>query len=243
MKYVVDTHTHSIVSGHAYTTLMENIKEASKNGIKVLGATEHGPNMPGGPHLFYFGNISAIPRKIYDVIILRGCEANIIDYNGELDIPIYIQENLDLIIASFHEVTIKPGNIDQNTKSLLNVMENSNVDIIGHSGNPAFPIWKEDVVKAAKKYDKIIEVNNSSSKTRMGSEENCIEIVKLCNKHNVKVVIGSDAHFCFDIGKFDKANKIIENANIQEELIMNTDETKIIKYLQNKNKIKDLILD
>lgn len=243
MKYVVDTHTHSIVSGHAYTTLMENIKEASEYGIKILGVTEHGPTMPGGPHLFYFGNIHAIPRKVYGVTILRGCEANIIDHNGELDIPFGIQKKLDLIIASLHDVTIKPGNIDENTNALLKAMENPYVDIIGHSGNPTFPIWEEDIVKAAKKYDKLIEINNSSSRSRAGSEQNCIKIAALCKKHGVKVALGTDSHFCFDIGRFDKVDEMMKAVDMPKELIMNTDEVKIISYLQNKGKIKDLILD
>ena len=49
MKYLSDLHTHTIVSGHAYTTLLENIDYCSKNGIKILGTSEHGPAMPGAP--------------------------------------------------------------------------------------------------------------------------------------------------------------------------------------------------
>ncbi len=41
MKYLVDTHTHTIVSGHAYTTFLENVEEASNIGLKVLGTTDH----------------------------------------------------------------------------------------------------------------------------------------------------------------------------------------------------------
>ena len=34
MKYLSDLHTHSIVSGHAYTTLLENINYCAEKGIK-----------------------------------------------------------------------------------------------------------------------------------------------------------------------------------------------------------------
>ena len=70
MKYVVDTHTHTIDSGHAYSTWLENIKWASENGVKVLATTEHGPAMPGGPHIFFFNNLKVLPREMYDVIII-----------------------------------------------------------------------------------------------------------------------------------------------------------------------------
>lgn len=35
MKYVVDVHTHTIVSGHAYTTLLENVREAKKGNKNI----------------------------------------------------------------------------------------------------------------------------------------------------------------------------------------------------------------
>lgn len=51
MKSIIDMHTHTISSGHAYSTLHENVQFAKKNGIKILGLSDHGPNMPGGPQL------------------------------------------------------------------------------------------------------------------------------------------------------------------------------------------------
>lgn len=243
MKYVLDTHTHTICSGHAYTTWLENIREASNIGIKVLATTDHGPNMPGGPHPFYFNNLRVMPRELYGVLHLKGCEANIIDINGTLDIPEITQKKLDIIIASLHDVCMKPGSRDENTQALLNVMDNNNVDIIGHSGNPAFPIWEEEVIKKAKKKDILIEINNGSFGSRTGSEENCTKIAELCKKYEVSIVLGSDAHTCFQIGRFLKAEKILKVVNMPDELIMNTDEVKIVKYLKKKGKLSDINLD
>ncbi|MGH4119385.1 phosphatase [Clostridium sp.] len=241
MKYVVDVHTHTIVSGHAYTTLLENVREAKVKGIKILGTSEHGPNMPGGPHMFYFGNIRVIPRVIDGVLILRGCEANIMDYEGKLDIPDYIGEKLDFIIASLHDVCVKPGTVQENTSAILGAMDNPNVHIMGHSGNPVFPIDQEAMVKKALEKDIIIELNNSSLKgSRAGSEVNCKKIALLCKEYGVKIIIGSDAHTCFDIGGFDLVNKLLEEINMPEKLIMNSDEIKLLNYLKEKGKIKEL---
>ena len=237
MKYVVDTHTHTSASGHAYSTLLENAKAAAEKGIKVMAVTDHGPNMPGGPHEFYFRNLKAIPDKLYGVTILRGCEANIIDFQGNLDISEWAQEKLDIIIASLHEPCIKPGSIDENTEALLGVMDNTNVQIIGHSGNPAFPIWEEKIVKKAKEKDIIIEINNNSFSARKGSEVNCRKIAELCREYGVKVTLGSDAHICCDIGEFSKAEEILKDVGMPEELIMNNDESKIIKYLIGKGRL------
>ena len=37
MQPLFDLHTHTIASGHAYSTLKENIEEAAKIGLKALG--------------------------------------------------------------------------------------------------------------------------------------------------------------------------------------------------------------
>ena len=244
MKFIADLHTHTLVSGHAYSTLMENIKEASKKGIEILGVTDHGPAMPGGPHIFYFGNIKVVPRKIDDVMILRGCEANIIDYDGNIDIPERIQEQLDIIIASLHDVCIKPGTIEENTRAYLKAMDNPNVHIIGHPGNPAFPIDKEAIVKKAKEKDILIEINNSSFvSSRKGSEANCLTIAKLCKKYGVKVIAGSDAHTCFHVGEFGEVIKLLNKVEMPEELIISKNKNEIIEYLKNKGKLKDVTLD
>lgn len=243
MKYILDAHTHTVASGHAYTTWLENVKEASNNGIKILATTDHGPKMPGGPHIFHFNNLKVLPRELFGVIILRGCEANILDFKGNLDIPEKTQKRLDVIIASLHDVCIKPGNKDENTQALLNVMDNENVHIIGHPGNPAFPIWEEEVIKKAKDKDILIEINNGSFNSRRGSEENCLRIAELCKKHGVNLILGSDAHTCFQIGKFPKVEQVLRMAGVTEDLIMNVDENKFIKYLKKKGKLQDINLD
>ncbi|MCM8710160.1 phosphatase [Clostridium sp. SYSU_GA19001] len=246
MKYVVDTHTHTISSGHAYNTLLENIKEASQNGIELIATTDHGPDMPGGPHKYYFANIKVLPREINGVTVLRGCEANIIDFQGNLDIPDKIQKNLDIIIASLHDVCIRPGSKEGNTKALIGAMENPYVDIIGHCGNPVFPIDEEKVVRAAKEKNVLIEINNSSlmkGGAREGSIKTCTRVAKLCKEYGVKIVIGSDAHSCFQVGRFDDAHKMLAEVGMPEELIINTQKDRILKYLKKKGKLADLKLD
>ena len=41
MEYILDLHTHTIASGHAYSTIREMAQAASEKGLKLLGITEH----------------------------------------------------------------------------------------------------------------------------------------------------------------------------------------------------------
>ena len=55
MRYetVMDLHTHTIASGHAYNTLREMAKAAADRGLEILGITEHAPGIPGTVDPFY----------------------------------------------------------------------------------------------------------------------------------------------------------------------------------------------
>lgn len=241
MKYLIDTHTHTIVSGHAHSTLLENVRCAADKGLKMLAVTDHGVAMPGGPHIYYFGNLKVIPRVIWGVEVLRGVEANIMDYDGRLDMPEERLEKLDIVIASLHDVCLKPGTREENTRALINAMDNKYVDIIGHPGNPAFEIDIDAVVNAAKEKNVLIEINNSSFVTsRLGSYENCLNIAKKVREVGRQIVIGSDAHICFAIGEFDKAEEIIKKAGITDDMIMNTSPERFKKYLHDKGKLLDV---
>ncbi|MGH4121982.1 MAG: phosphatase [Clostridium sp.] len=238
MKFVADLHTHTVVSGHAYSTLMENAKYASEIGLQILGVTDHGPNMPGSPDLWYFGNFKVLPKELYGVKMLYGCEANIIDYEGNLDLPVDLQKGLDIMIVSMHEPLMEGGkSADLNTVTILKAMDNPNVNILGHMGNPKFPIHEEEIVKKAKEKNILIELNNSSFVTsRIGSDVNCTKIVRLCKKLGVKIIVNSDAHFCFSIGNFSVAEKVLKDIDMPEKLIINTNRAMLIEYLREKGK-------
>lgn len=238
MRFVADLHTHTIVSGHAYSSLMENAKYASEIGLEVLGVTDHGPNMPGAPHLWYFGNLKVLPRELYGVKMLYGCEANIIDYEGNLDLPVELQKDLDVMIVSMHEpLMVAEKSADLNTAAILKAMDNPYVDILGHIGNPKFPIHEEDIVKKAKEKNILIEINNSSFvSSRLGSEKNCTDIVSLCKEFGVRIIVNSDAHFCYSIGNFSVAEKVLKDICMPEELIINTNKEKVIEFLKEKGK-------
>ncbi len=243
MKYALDVHTHTIASGHAYSTLIENAKAASEKGIKVLGTTEHGISMPHSPHIWYFNNYKVLPREMYGVTMLYGTEANIIDYDGNLDMDDFTLDKLDIVIGSIHDEVYKVGNVEENTKAFINVIESGKVDIIGHLGNPEVPVDFEKIVKCAKKNDVLIEINNSSFTTsRVGSHENCKEIASLCKKHEVMLIINSDAHFCTLIGEFTQAVNMLQSIDFPEDLIINKDPNQLLLKLKKKGKLQDIEL-
>lgn len=242
MKYLSDLHTHSIVSGHAYSTLLENINYCAEKGIKILGTSEHAPTMPGAPHYWYFGNMKVVPRVINGVTILRGCEANILDIDGSLDMTDESSRNLDYMIASFHEPVFKPKSKEENTEAILNVMDKyDKVEILGHLGNPNYELDYEAIVKKAKEKNIMIEINNSSllGSSRVGSDVNCKKVALLCREIGTKVILTSDSHINTCIGVFNKGIELLEEIQMPKELVMN-DPEKLIAHLKSEGRLSDL---
>lgn len=234
MKAQLDIHTHTLASGHAYSTINEMAEAAKRNGLKVLGTTDHAPKMPGSAHIYHFHNLRALPKIINDVRILKGVEANIIDYNGSIDMPREILEELELVIASFHGPCIDPGGIKKTTDCLLNVINNPLINVIGHPEDRRYRFDIKSVVEISKVTKTYLEINNSSllpTTFREGSREGIINILEECGKQGAKVVLGSDAHHSSNVGRFDEALDLIEELSFPKDLIINNSSTEFMNSL------------
>lgn len=232
MKITVDTHTHTSVSAHAFSTLEENLAAAAKAGLEGIAMTNHGPDLGDGAVWFHFQSARHLPKYVNGVRLLPGAEVDIMDTDGTLDIEDRLLKNLELVIASFHTPCFAPNSPKEDvTKAWLNVMENENIDILGHMGDGRYMCDYEAVVKKAKEKGKIIEINNHSFKVRAGSKENCREIALLCKKYSVPVVLSTDAHFSSEVGVVPNSIALMEEIDFPEELILNTSLKKLCDYL------------
>lgn len=235
MKYELDMHTHTIASGHAYSTVAEMIQGAAEKGLKAIGITEHAPKMPGTCDAIYFMNLKVIPREQKGMKIYMGAELNIVDYDGTVDLSKRYLDCLDFAIASMHMPCLKPGTMEQNTAAMIEAMKNPYVKIMGHPDDGRYPLDYEALVKAAKKYHKLLEVNNNSLNPngfRDNTVENCTVMLEYCKQYQVPVILDSDAHVVFDVARHDFSDLLIGKLNFPEKLIINTSVDKWVKYLE-----------
>lgn len=239
MKIIGDTHTHTLACQHAYSTITENAARARLLGHRFLALTEHAPAMPGCPHEWYFINLPRfIPRILDGVVMLRGCEANILE-DGSLDLDDKILETLDWVIASMHGGIVPTGLSQQTyTDFWLKIAENPYVDCIGHIGQEKYKPDYERVLTAFAKNNKVVEINSSSPMSRPGCEDNCREVVRLCKKLGVKLVLSSDSHFYETIGKVDWAASLVTEEGYPETDILNLDYRRFAQWLTAKKGIQ-----
>ncbi|MGI6327183.1 MAG: phosphatase [Saccharofermentanales bacterium] len=233
MTKLFDTHTHTIVSGHAFSTLEEYVAACKRLGLEGFATTEHGPAMIGSTDLIYFYNLVALPRLIDGIRVLRGVEANIIGHDGSLDLPESALKRLDLCIASYHEITLPPAGKAEHTEAWLAVIDNPLVDILGHIGRGPFLFDVDTVLKACKQNNKVLEINNHTLSSGF-MQHNCLEIAKACRRHGVLVAVNSDAHFSGHLGEVSAALKLLNEIDFPEELIINRDYSIFSAWLKER---------
>ena len=235
LSIIADTHTHTIASGHAFSTISEYARAARERGLRFLCMTDHAPRIPGAPApVFFMAVKSLLPQELDGVYLLRGVEANVVGWNGELDLPQTLLHTLEWVIASMHVVVIDPADVQAHTNAWLQIAKNPDVDVLGHLGDGRYAFEHEPVVRACAQYGKIIEINNHSFSGRPGSNENCRDIARLCARYRVPVVVATDAHFWDAEGRFDQSLAMLEEIGFPEELILNADYDRFASVLQEK---------
>ena len=239
MRYVLDAHTHTLASGHAYSTIREMAKAASEKGLELLGITEHSMKMPGTCQLFYFENLQMAQRELYGVELYLGTEMNIMDYEGHVDMQEKTLDKMDIVIASMHIPCVKPGTREENTNAYLEVMKNPYLHIIGHPDDARYPVDYLALVQSAKEHRVLLEVNNNSLDPRcgrQGGEENIRIMLKYCMEYQAPIIVDSDAHADYLVGNHVYAERILEELGFPETLVVNRSVEEFKKYV-NKDKI------
>ncbi len=235
MKFLVDVHAHTIASTHAYSTVHDYLAVAKEKGIKLFAITDHGPDMADAPHFWHFVNMRVLPRIFDGIGVLRGIEANIKNENGDIDFFGSYLDELDIVLAGFHEPVFPPSTQTTHTQALVNCIESGNVDIISHPGNPAYPIDIKRVAEAAATHNVALEINNSSFLTsRQGSLKNCTAIARAVKEAGGYLVLGSDSHVAFSLGGFDKAIELIQEVEFPVERILNHSPEALLEFLTSR---------
>ena len=224
MKIELDMHTHTLASGHAYSTLQEMARAGAEKGLKLLGITEHTPGIPGTCDSIYFRNLHVVPRQMYGVDLMLGAEINILDAKGNMDADEALMKRLDIRIAGIHLLCYEHGTKEENTFGMIQAIRHPYIQIISHPGDGTAELDFEPIVLASKECGTLLEINNSSLKPARGKQDartNNLEILRLCKQYEVPVILGSDAHISFDIANYQYVYDLLQETEFPELLIVN----------------------
>lgn len=240
MRLLADLHTHTVASGHAFSTATELVHAARARGLQLIAITDHGPTVPQGAHPWYFWNSKVLPSTLDGVRILKGCEANVsLTEDNGIDLPDQVLQLLDFVAVGFHPLTgFDRKDRARNTEALLQAIANPLVDQITHPGNDEeFPVDRDAVVEAAVANEVILELNAHSfdpSSSRSAASRCERDFAYAAFEAGALIAIGSDAHYALHVGRFDAAIAVAREIGIPEERIVNRDAATVLEFLLGK---------
>lgn len=246
-----DTHTHTIFSRHAYSTVEENVRAAVEQRFELLGITDHfssmvQPEPPVGTDMRdyqHFINVRIWPRRWYGVHLMHGCEADIVDLEGHLygwDMPVTqslggpvdgsetlqtrVFADCDYVIASVHSHRWAEGATRaQLTEMYVRALEHPRVLILGHVGRSGLDFDLDAVAETARDLGKLIEINESSLYGSHDTTPRCREVAQRCLAVGCMVSTGSDAHISCDVARLDHTRALLESVGYPARLVATRD--------------------
>lgn len=231
--FVLDVHTHTIVSGHAYGTIREMTQAAAEKGLQLLGFAEHGPGIAGTCDPIYFAALEHAPRKLYGVELLYGCEINVLE-GGKLSLPERYMDMIDYGVVGIHQNCYVNQGREVNTDNLISCMKHPKVFLVSHPDDDHTPLDYERLVPAAREYHVALEVNSSSFRKpdkRLNCVQNYETMLALCIRYAVPIVVDSDAHDPLEVGELDLARELLERVDFPEKLILNVETARFKKFI------------
>ncbi len=231
--FVLDVHTHTVVSGHAYGTIREMAQAAAERGLALLGFAEHGPGIPGTCEPIYFAALEHAPRKLYGVELVYGCEINVLE-GGQLSLPSRYMDMIDYGVVGIHCNCYADQGREKNTENLIACMKHPRVFLVSHPDDDHTPLDYEKLVTAAREYHVALEVNNSSlwkPDRRLGCVKNYETMLSLCREQEVPILVDSDAHDPLEVGELSLAKALLERINFPEELILSLNVERFQKFI------------
>lgn len=261
MKLSCDVHTHTLYSRHAYSTIGENVRAAHERGLGLLGSADHFSSMLFPEQDFrnfqFFINLGVWPRVWHDVVVLRGCEADIVDLEGHLfgwDIPVerginggalrsrkapslkrMVFRGLDYVVASVHgHAFADDATLAETTAMYIGALQDPKVAILGHTGRAGVPFELDPVLEEAARLHKMVEINEHSFAIPDSGKisDTCRDIAVRCAELGVQIAVNSDAHIAADIGRFSQTEKLLEEIHFPEELIATRSAGAFLKALR-----------
>lgn len=243
---IADLHVHTVASGHAFSTIKENVTEAKNNGLKYLAITDHfygkDGDIPRKDEVNMFNSIESVLSVEKYVDVVGGVELNMFHNNKE---ALSFKNTLNWRLMSLHDYFVDISSLT--FKDLLNEYEN----ILGTGIATAFAhperelhriknhkysteeTWLadevleylENMVQMAYDFGIPLEVNESSfRKVGDGTVERMKYWLTVAKDIGCEIYLGTDSHYCDSVGRFDRTIEVLNELGYNKENILNCNE-------------------
>lgn len=249
---IADMHTHTIYSRHAFSTLKENLDAAILHGMKYIANTDHrySSTLSVIDQKNEEARISLINRvnPYYGTSVISSMEFNLNREFKASDESIcnkLVKYRLFGLHSWFYDIPNMNLNVlpilfelaiaDYSCNAFAHIEREINQMLHGSYGIEVTPTVRDilkEIVDIAKYYDVLLEVNESSLKNdNYGNTERMRCWLEMACDNGNRIVLGSDAHFCEEVGIFTNSIALLNELQYPRDLIINCNEEEIKKFL------------
>ena len=243
-----DLHVHSIRSLCGFHTILEIVEIAAKKGMRSVNICDHGKASGKEIKFDVFNNKDRFPMTIQSdqgntITIMTGIEVNILDIEGNSDLPLEQACKFDLISAGFHSMAKELASgksLQSNTQALENYLSRFPLDILTHPCIAAFPLDTEIVVNLAVKYGFALEVNNTKLRLKKTDVGELKDMIDLAIEKGAALSENSDGHTIDEIGENEQIENLLKSMGLNgNDVFFNRNDKLIYEFLKGRKKIRD----
>lgn len=241
-KVEIDPITYTLLDIDAYSTILENIREAKNKSLTSIGIAVHDEsylrgNANIGGHSRFNGLLS-LENKIEDVKFYKVLSATIKGINRmDIDVPVDLISKADYSLISYNKNSMlgMSPSLEGLTNTFLLVVNNSNILAVDSLYEKDVDVDLEKIVEAAKLKNKaIVFLNRTLNLSDLNIYKKAYRLADLCKHYDCPIIVASGAKFSTEIGIFDNIYSIFNELNIPESLIVNRNEVAFTNYLSRK---------
>ena len=242
-----DLHVHTIGSLHGYSTLKECIDSAAISGMRYIAITDHYYN--DGTELNKKNEVNRITylekRAINtrsDVKVIGGVELNISQeisaWNKLKKLKWKLmgvhgwflnrEETTLSELYDYFENAVSKSNTFAHIERELHKIDHARY---GEVLDEEIKKFLHKIVLLAKENNIILELNESSLRTNeAGAYDRIMFWIKLAKENENIISLGTDAHYCEEIGEFSNAIELLNKVDFPKERILNCNEELLVEY-------------
>lgn len=242
-EILADLHMHTVASLHGYSTVAEMVKASKDAGLKYIAITDH--LFQNEDYLLRKNETARIEylserMRYEDIKVIGGVELNlnqhVIDLKNFKRAQCWMPVGLHSWFLDFENLTLEDLYNMFEDKAKNNICTAfAHIERDWHKINPDYdnlvPANKkmlEKIVLLAKNTNTPLELNETSFVFNFHNPTKQIYYwLGIAKELNTTIYLGSDSHYCSEVGHFENSLKALNEIGYPKDLIINLDENKL----------------
>jgi DNA polymerase (family 10)/putative hydrolase len=191
-----DWHIHTTFTD-GQSTVRDCCEAARLRGLQLIAFTEHVHRELRYDFGRFIDEVAAARREFPDLVILHGCEARVLNVDGELDATDDVLAECDLVLAAFHAFP----DPRRYPTAVLNMLTNPHVDVWAHptlyARQHGIVLSREDVVRMTERCRDQAVLLELNGRHHLPAGD----LLAHAQEAGLNYVWGSDAHHAREVGQ------------------------------------------